>query len=179
MFELLLLQCLNWYTDEHYFCSSFHSIHQNYARTVPETFSSNRHWPKDGFNSPPSEQILSSLKSGVAVLSSVLLNLAIPLCQKWIDQSLAASNGMETAEAVDAAGEDNNANIPVAVIEVEDGNNAAARLAEDLKRQGLAQEMAITANSHMVLLSSPSLCGGSSFDFSTDDSRFYCVLDPR
>ena len=157
------------YADTFFFVVRLAIAVLNYARTVPETFSSNRHWPKDGFLSPPSEKVLSSLKSGVAVLSSVLLNLAIPLCQKWIDQSLAASNGMETAEAVDAAGDDKNANIPVAVVEVDDGNNAAARLAEDLKRQGLAQEMAITANSHMVLLSSPSLCGGSSFDYSTDD----------
>lgn len=166
------------YADTFFFVLRLSIAVLNYARTVPETFSSNRHWPKDGFLSPPSEKVLSSLKCGVAVLSSVLLNLAIPLCQKWIDQSLAASNGMETAEAVDAVGDDKNATIPVAEIEVDDGNNAAARLAEDLKRQGLAQEMAITANSHMVLLSSPSLCGGSSLDYSTDDSRFYCVLDP-
>ena len=130
----------------------------NYARTIPETFVSNQHWQNDGFKSAPAKETMIMLQHGVKKLSSTLLKLAIPLCQKWIDQAMVASIGME--EDVDTR------------IEQSSGiteENRAARLIANLQRQELAQEMAITANAHMVLLSSPSLCGESSIDYSTDD----------
>jgi hypothetical protein len=170
------------YADTFFFVLRLSIAVLNYARTVPETFSSNRHWPKDGFLSSPTKHVVESLKCGVETLSSVLLNEAMPLCQKWIDQSLAASNGMEEAKEVSSS--DVDPNIPMAnvVLHVVDDDNddddstAAERLMEGLKKQGIAQEMAISANSHMMLLTSPSLCGESSFDYSTDDTGKFQFL---
>ena len=151
---------LNPYTSTFFFTVRLAVAVLDFARTVSDTFGSSRHWPKDGFQNLPSSSVKQALSAGIQSLTSVLLKQAIPLVQTWIDQALAAGNGMEEKSDNVDADDQSMTTEPV---------NPAIRLAEELARQGSASEMSITANAHMVLLSSPALCGGSAVDYSLDD----------
>jgi hypothetical protein len=130
-----------------------------YARHAMVNLSSSRSWELDGFVSEPDEHTRANLAAGVEELSTTLSQLVMPLIKKWVGQAVAAATGADTV-----------------IMTSQTKGERAAQTQAAILRQKEGHRISITANAHIFLLASPSLCAAPKHTAYSNDALGHTLV---